>query len=49
MHCLAVIRNWHTYERSFRNVELDKFARVSAMLQPGRVALGVSHMGKGPD
>jgi hypothetical protein len=39
----------HTFECSFQNVELDKFARVFAMLQPGRVALGVSHRGEGPD
>jgi len=38
MHCLAVIRSKRTSARSFRNVELDKFARCGALLQPGRVA-----------
>ena len=38
MHCLAVIRFARTPARTFRNVELDKFARSRPMLQPGRVA-----------
>lgn len=38
MHCLAVIRFARTPARTFRSVELDKFARSKPMLQPGRVA-----------
>ena len=41
MHCLEVIRAPGFYT-SGRNVELDEFATLRALLQPGRVGIGVS-------